>query len=136
MTRRALQIATALLAPIPIVTGAIGMTGLDDPLYVRFGVVANDVLDSNLRFFSGVWLGAGIAIAWLVPRIERETTLFRALWAMIFLGGVGRLVGLAAHRSMPLLFAPVLVLELLGAPLFVAWQRRVAAAHAARASSD
>ena len=32
-----------------------------------------------------------LAVWWLVPHIETETTLFRAVWLMIFLGGVGRL---------------------------------------------
>jgi hypothetical protein len=129
MSRVALQRVTACLALIPIATGAIGMAGLADPLYVAFGVVPNAVLDSNLRFFSGFWLGGGLAMLWVVPRIEKEVGLFRALWGMIFLGGVGRVVSLFAAGVPPIPLAPivaVLALELLGAPLFVLWQRKVA----------
>jgi hypothetical protein len=125
VSRRALQIATSVLALIPIATGLVGLSGLSDPLYVQFGVVPNVALDSNLRFFSGVWLGLGIAVAWVVPRVEREGTLFRALWGMIFAGGAGRLLSLTFVGAPPAPFYGVIVLELLGAPLFVLWQRRV-----------
>ena len=131
MTKRNLQIATAILALVPIITGLIGLTGLSDPLYAALNLPHDATLDSNLRFYSGVWLGVGLAAAWIVPRIERETTLFRALWLMIFLGGIGRLLSLTI-AGMP--FAPFVgftALEILGAPLFVWWQGRVAAASSA-----
>jgi hypothetical protein len=67
MKQRPLQVATAVLALIPVV-------------------------NSNLRFFGGVWLGLGLAMLWLVPSIERHGILFRALWGAIFLGGAGRLL--------------------------------------------
>jgi len=60
--RRALQIVTAILAVIPVVTGLIGLSGLHDPLYSRSGVIQDVLLDSNLRFFSGAWLGLGLAL--------------------------------------------------------------------------
>jgi len=126
MSKRNLQIATAILALVPIITGLIGLTGLNDPLYAALHLPHDATLDSNLRFYAGVWLGVGLAAAWIVPRIEREPTLFRALWLMIFLGGVGRLLSLTI-TGMP--FAPFVgftALEILGAPFFVWWQGRVA----------
>lgn len=131
MNKRNLQIATAILALVPIITGLVGLTGLRDPLYAALHLPHDATLDSNLRFYSGVWLGVGVAAAWIVPRIERETTLFRALWLMIFLGGVGRLLSLAI-TGMP--FAPFVgfaALEIIGAPFFVWWQARVVASASA-----
>lgn len=122
MNKRGLQIATTMLALVPIITGLVGLTGLSDPLYAALNLPQDATLDSNLRFHSGVWLGVGLAAAWTAPRIERETTLFRALWLMIFLGGIGRLLSLAL-AGMP--FAPFVgftVLEIIGAPFFVFWQ--------------
>jgi hypothetical protein len=125
VSKRILQVTTALLALIPLATGLIGLLGLRDPLYVRFGVVPNVVLDSNLRFFSGVWFGVGLALFAIVPRLERHGLLFRALWGMIFLGGLGRVVSIADAGMPPAPFLGVLALEILGAPLLVLWHRRI-----------
>ena len=128
MGRRALQIATALLALVPILTGIITMLGVSDPLYASSGVPALPVLDSNLRFFGGVWLGLGLALLWLVPRIETESVLFRVVWGGIFLGGIGRLLSMAMVGLPPLPFVGFTALEVIGAPLFVYWQHLVAKA--------
>jgi uncharacterized protein YjeT (DUF2065 family) len=128
MGRRALQIATALLALVPVLTGLITMLGVSDPLYASSGVPALPVLDSNLRFFGGVWLGLGLALLWLVPRIESESVLFRVIWGGIFLGGIGRLLSMAMVGLPPLPFVGFTALEVIGAPLFVYWQHRVATA--------
>jgi hypothetical protein len=71
MSRLLLQICTGLLALIPIATGIISMQGVKDPLYRPLGLPAEPVLDSNLRFFGGVWLGIGLALLWLVPSVDR-----------------------------------------------------------------
>lgn len=126
-SRRRLQAGTAILASVPITTGLIGFAGLADPLYGTTHSTAAVLLDSNLRFFAGLWLGLGLAVAWLVPAIERHTTLFRVLWGMIFLGGLGRLLSLLLVAAPPLPFVFFTLLELAGAPLFVAWQARLAA---------
>ena len=126
MSRRSLQIVTALLGIVPFATGIIGLFGLDDPLYAVMGLPRNALLDSNLRFLSGVWLGVGLAVFWIVRDIERQTVLFRVLWGMIFLGGVGRALSMIFVGMPPLPFVGFTVLELVGAPLFVLWQSRVA----------
>jgi uncharacterized protein YjeT (DUF2065 family) len=128
MGRRGLQIATGLLALVPILTGIITMLGVSDPLYASSGVPALPVLDSNLRFFGGVWLGLGLALIWLVPRIESESVLFRVVWGGIFLGGVGRLLSILMVGAPPIPFIGFTALELIGAPLFVYWQHLVAIA--------
>lgn len=126
MSRRALQITSALLGAIPVVTGVLTMMGLADPIYAGAGLPEHALLDSNLRFFGGLWLGAGLAMFWLVPRIERETALFRAIWLMIFAGGVGRLLSMLFVGLPPWPFLGFTLLELAGAPLFIAWQARLA----------
>jgi Domain of unknown function (DUF4345) len=54
--KRLLQIVTVVLVLIPIVTGIIAMSGTSDPIYAAASVAPLPVLDSNLRFFAGVWL--------------------------------------------------------------------------------
>ena len=128
MSRRLLQITTGLLGLVPIVTGIVTMLGTRDPLYASTDLPELPVLDSNLRFFGGVWLGLGIALLWLLPRIERETVLFRVIWGAIFLGGIGRALSILVVDAPPLPFIAFTALELVGAPLFIYWQSRVAAA--------
>ncbi len=126
MSKLSLQIVTGVLGVIPVVTGLIGMFGLSDPIYASAGLPANVLLDSNLRFFGGVWLGLGLAMFWLVPKIEKQTILFRAIWGMIFLGGVGRLISMLLRALPPIPFIGFTILEIAGAPIFVLWQARLA----------
>jgi hypothetical protein len=130
MSKRLLQIATGILGVVPVVTGIVGMFGLDDPIYKSIGIPPSALLDSNLRFLSGVWLGLGLAVFWMVPRIATATVLYRALWTMIFLGGVGRLLSMLFAGAPPLPFIGFTVLEIVGAPLFILWQARVARSEA------
>jgi hypothetical protein len=125
MSKRSLQIVTAILALVPLATGAIGMFGLSDPIYATMGLPRNALLDSNLRFFAGFWFGLGLAMMWLVPRIETQTVLFRAIWIAIFFGGIGRLLSIFLIGPPPLPFIGFTILEIVGAPLFIAWQTRV-----------
>ena len=126
MSKRGLQIAMALLAAIPVLTGIIAMLGLSDPLYASAGIPSNAMLDSNLRFFGGIWLGLGLSLYLLIPNIEKQTLLFRVLWGMIFLGGIGRLASMLFLALPPLPFIGFTVLEIVGAPFFIWWQARLA----------
>lgn len=126
MSRRALQWSSGALAAIPVLTGVLTMMGLDDPIYATANLPRHALLDSNLRFLGGVWLVLGLALLRLLPRIERETTLFRTLWAMVFAGGVGRLLSMLTLGLPPWPFVAFTVLEIVGAPLFVVWHARVA----------
>src|ERR1700686_1750411 len=94
MSKLTLQVVMGLLGIIPVATGLLGLTGVADPFYAAVGVPPIVLLDTNLRFYSGVWLGLGLALYWLIPTIERQTVLFRVIWAMIFLGGIGRLLSM------------------------------------------
>ena len=125
MNKRGLQIATGLLAAIPVLTGIITMFGLSDPIYAAAKIPANALLDSNLRFFGGVWLGLGLALYWLIPSIERQTVLFRVVWGMIFLGGIGRLLSMIFLGAPPLPFVGFTALEIIGPPFFIWWQARL-----------
>jgi hypothetical protein len=129
MSKRLLQVATAILGLVPLATGVVTMFGLGDPVYESAGLPAFPLLDSNLRFFGGVWLGLGIALLWLIPSIERRAALFRVIWGAIFLGGLGRFLSIVVVGVPPAPFVGFTVLELFGAPLFIYWQHRVAQAH-------
>jgi Domain of unknown function (DUF4345) len=122
---RTLQIATAVLGLIPVVTGVISMMGVTDPIYASANVPRDALLDSNLRFFGGLWLALGLALLWLIPRIDTPTgtIVFRMLWGMIFVGGVGRLLSMLFIGMPPLPFVAFTLLEIVGAPLFILWHK-------------
>jgi hypothetical protein len=130
MSRRILQVLTAIFSLIPMVTGMLAMTGVDDPVYASLGMPRSPVLDSNLRFFAGIWLSLGIALLWLIPSIERQTALFRAVWGAVFLGGIGRLLSIAFVGLPPVSFIGFTALEIIGAPLFIYWQAQIFQSHA------
>ncbi len=129
-SKRTLQIVSYGLALIPLLTGCVGLLGVDDPLYA--GLPRNVLLDTNLRFFAGFWLAMGLAMLWAARRIETETALYRAIWAAIFMGGVGRAISMLAVAPPPWPFIAFTGLELIGAPFFMVWQARVAQSRAAR----
>jgi len=127
MGRRSLQIATGILATIPVVAGAAAFYfGVRAPIYRLASACVIPTMDSNYRFLGGEWLGIGLAAFWLIPRIERETTLFRAIWIAIFIGGIGRTVSLLTLGAPVPQYVAFLVVETLGAPVFIYWQSRVA----------
>jgi hypothetical protein len=91
---------------------------------------ANLTLDSHLRYLSGLLLAIGFGFWSTIPRIEQQAARFRLLTAIVVLGGLGRLYGIAAEGLPPgpMLFG--LAMELGVTPLLCWWQGRVAARRA------
>jgi hypothetical protein len=120
--RRALQVAIALGLLVSLYAGSAGV--VEGPAMVK-GTGGTD-LDSHFRYLSGLLLGIGLAFIACIPAIERRTTVFRALGAIVVVGGLARLLsafdlGLpsSGHRF-------GLMMELVAVPLLVLWQGRVA----------
>ena len=120
--RRLLQITIALAGFVPVGAGLLGgllgsaMTG--DP-------VASISIDSHVRYLSGLLLGIGLAFWECIPQIEQRGSRVRLLTAIVFLGGVMRLIGLISV-GVPgggMVFG--LCMELVVTPLVCLWQRRV-----------
>ena len=136
MSKLALQIVTGLVGIIPVATGSLALMGVSGPVYVALGVPRIVLLDSNLRFFGGVWLGLGLALCWLIPSIERKTVLFRVLWGMIFIGGIGRVLSMMLMGWPPVFFVVFTAIEIVGAPLCIWWQARVSKHEPRRVKDD
>src|SRR3990167_8449384 len=120
MTRRLLQATTAVMALIPVATGVLTMMGIYDPIYRTSGLPSDALLDGNLRFFGGVWLAPGLAMGPLVPRIERGGRLLGLWGGGCLVGGGGRALWWAFWGVPPAPFIGFTVLELVGAPAFIA----------------
>jgi hypothetical protein len=84
------------------------------------------VLDSNYRYFSGIWLAVGLCLLYTVRSIEHETTLFRLAWGAVFIGGIGRALSMGLVGMPPAPFVGFTLLELVGAPAFIYWQSTIA----------
>lgn len=127
MQRRTLQLINAAVALATIGLGGLQLlTGVANPVYAELALPASPILDSNLRFFGGLALGIGVTVLLITPRIERYTTLFTTCWSCAFLGGVGRALSWASLGAPSLPLAVFTVIELVGAPALILWQRAIA----------
>jgi hypothetical protein len=122
-SRRGLQIAIALFGLVPVLGGLAGVVlggGMASPTAVALG------LDSHVRYLSGLLLGIGLVFYSLIPTIEREGRMFRALTLIVVIGGLARLAGLRLGLP-PLPMRLALVMELVVTPLLCLWQSRLSA---------
>jgi len=121
--RRALQIAIAILALVPVGAGLAGV--LLGPAMVD-GLSGTASQDSHMRYLSGLLLAIGVVWWTMVPAIERHGARVRLLTALVVCGGFARLLSmvLVGMPSKPMLAA--LVMELVVTPAIALWQARVA----------
>ena len=116
-----------VLGMIPIATGLLALLGVHDPIYHLPAKPDLVVLDSNLRFFGGVWFVLGLAIFASLKNISQPNPLFQWILAACVLGGVGRLASMILFAVPPLPFIAFTVLEIVVLPYLMLWQKNVAA---------
>lgn len=122
-----LQILLVVLAIIPLVFGCINLF-LGAGRFLSAEVVTS-ALDSQFRFQSAWYLGLAGVIFWMVPRVERERTLFTIIVLSLFIGGLGRAWSwYTIGEAPPVNMQFGMVLELL-LPLLLPLQAAVARTH-------
>ena len=131
VSRRILQSILVVIGLIAVITGSLGMkAGIMDDFYaVEMGKEPGTIiLDSNLRYFSGLWLGLGLILLWMVPSIERRRTIFRLVSVMIFIGGLGRIISMfdVGIPSFPFIIFTMLELFF---PALILWQEKITGIH-------
>lgn len=121
--RRLLQLTIAVGGCVPVGGGLAGAL-----LGARLTGAAtlDPSLDSHIRYLSGLLLGIGLAFWSSLPDIERETRRIRLLTALVVLGGLMRLLGLALAPTPHGAMTAALVMELGVTPAICLWQARVA----------
>ncbi len=121
-----LQRTVAFLALIPVSARLFGV--LFGPALT--GDTVSVSADSHFRFLSALLLGIGLIFWSTVPAIEEKTGRFRLLVLLVFIGGLGRLLGLVLTGVPSLYMLSGLFLELVVTPVLALWQTRVANAYA------
>lgn len=122
LERRCLQIVIAIAACVPVVAGAFGLLKGTGFLDLRPNISA----DSHIRYLSGLLFAIGLAFWASIPHIEKHGGRIALLTAIVFVGGLARLLGLLVEGvpNAGMLFG--LLMELIVTPSIWLWQRRVA----------
>ena len=121
--RRRLQFALALACCVPLFGGLLGAAygaGM-------FGsVAASPLLDSHVRYLSGLLLAIGLLGLSCVPRIETKGGRLGLVALMVGLGGLIRLYAALQLDAWSVGIMGALVMELVVTPGLFLWQHRVA----------
>lgn len=83
------------------------------------------ILDSNVRYYCGMWLGLGIVLLSIIPSIEKHKAVFRSICLMIFIGAISRTISMFAAGIPIIPFVIITVMEYLCSQLIL-WQNAIA----------
>lgn len=122
--RRALQAVLAVLGTIPLITGVMAVLG--GPADMLDGQATTSTVDNEVRFMAVYWFAFGCFVWWIVPRVDRATTAFRAMLAVMFASGCARLLSTVLTGWPHPVIRVALFVELLAPPVLLWWQRRMA----------
>lgn len=125
--RRYLQRAVALGGLVPVGAGLYGVV-FGATLTGDHGLSVPG--DSHYRYLSGLLLGVGLLFWSCIPAVEEKGSRVRLLTAIVVIGGLGRLGGLALVGVPAATMLLALVMELIVTPAICLWQARVAGQHA------
>ncbi|GAA1982687.1 hypothetical protein GCM10009718_19900 [Isoptericola halotolerans] len=121
--KRALIVVLALLGTVSVASGLSGI--LLGPEFAPGGGPTTASVDSEYRFTNAFWLAGGIALWWSLRRPGERASTTRVVLAVAFLGGLARLVSVAAVGWPHPVFVGTLALELVVVPVIVWWHVRV-----------
>lgn len=130
--RRFLQVAIAIAGLVPVFGGLSGILFGSSAFDGAAADAASIALDSHVRYLSGLLFAIGVTFWCLIPAIEQRTTPARLLTAIVFVGGLARLYGVAVHGAPTGVMLFALGMELVVTPLLCAWQGRVARGYRAQ----
>lgn len=132
---KAFKTVVLLLAALAIVTGTADMI-LGVPGQAALGVqlsaeAANDaVLNSQFRFLAAIWLGLGLLLCLCVFRLERYGPVLDGALAVVFLGGIGRILAVIDQGFPDSAFSIgfvvlAIAIEIVGMPALLVWHRNL-----------
>jgi hypothetical protein len=92
------------------------------PSAIPGSVPVNATMDSEDRFYATLFAAYGVALLWCIKDIERRSMIVYFLALTFFVGGLARLVSIAAVGLPNTFFIAMTVLELL-IPFFMAFMQ-------------
>lgn len=113
-----------LFGAVALVFGTLSAL-LGDAIVPDTGSVSPNI-DSELRFFSVWYAAAGLIALRASRRVASEGRVIRGVFAVLFLGGCARLIGLIAVGTPHPVFVTLMVVELALPVLVIPWQAAVA----------
>jgi hypothetical protein len=118
--RVVLAVLVGALGLVAVVSGISGMVlgprEVTDPSFA---------LDSNFRFLSAFLTGAGAILLWSLTRLDRATVELRIVSALVFVGGLARLLAMTTAGRPDTAYVSYIVAELVLPPVIVALQARL-----------
>lgn len=101
-------------------------------LHIAFGpsvipgsIPVNATMDSEDRFYAVMFLAYGAVMLWTLRGLERKLPVVRFLAAVLFVGGLGRIVSLIAVGLPHPFFVAMTIVELALPPVIVSITMRV-----------
>ncbi|CAL9675664.1 hypothetical protein SUDANB105_07863 [Streptomyces sp. enrichment culture] len=122
--RRSLQTVLVLLGLFVLGTGVLDVVA--GPAALPGHPEVSTTVDSNYRFFAGVWSMLGLVLLGLARRVQTNGPGLRVVFAAVFLGGLARLVSFLTVGAPHPLHTAFIGVELLLPPLLLVWHSRVA----------
>lgn len=126
MLRKAFQGFLVLFGLIDIAIALLHL--VLGPAAIPGSIPVNATMDSEDRFYATLFLAYGVAIVWCAKETEKKTQLVYFLAATFFVGGLARLISMAAVGLPDPFFIAMTALELLLPVGMVLAQRRLTAA--------
>lgn len=124
------RLSRALVIGFCVLYGLIAFATGGHAMFSGLGGDVEPMADNSFRFLAAIWVGVGVGFFVCAWRYRTETTLFRVLMVALFLGGIGRSLGLLhypASTEMIVLIALELVPPLFLIPMQAALARSVGA---------
>ncbi len=115
--RKVLQVFLVLFGVIAIAIALLHI--VFGPSAIPGSVPVNATMDSEDRFYATLFAAYGVALLWCVKDIEQKSRFVYFLQATFFLGGLARIVSIAAVGLPDPFFVAMLILELV-IPIVVA----------------
>ena len=113
------------LALIPIATGLASV--LLGSEIIRGGGPSNAGVESELRYYAVFYVAFGAFLWSLAPDVARRGRELRWAAAVLFCGGLARVVGVLVDGWPEADYVVLMAVELVLPPVLVAWQRSIAA---------